>query len=136
MAIIPVPGDLTGAYWAAARRHELTLQRCAGCGWLGHPPLPRCPRCHGTDLGRWQASGRGTVHSFTIVTHATHAALTGAIPYVVAVVELAEGPRLVAGIRGCAPERVRVGMPVSVVFEDLTEEITLPQFEPAGEDHA
>lgn len=135
MAIIPGMTDLTRPYWEAAREGRLVVQECAGCGAVQHPPLPSCPNCrrarHGSVL-RWrEVSGVGTVYSRTVVRHATHAAFAGQIPYVVALVELAEGPRLVTGITGCAPQEVRVGMPVRVAFRRVTDEVTLPYFEPA-----
>lgn len=136
MAIIPGMTDLTRPYWEAAREGRLVVQECAECGALQHPPLPACPNCRGAGHGsvpRWrEVSGEGTVYSRTIVRHATHAAFADQIPYVVALVELAEGPRLVTSITGCAPEEVRVGMPVRVVFRRVTDEVTLPYFEPAG----
>jgi uncharacterized protein len=130
--IIPEPGPLTRGYWEQAREGLLVLQHCRDCGWSGHPPLPRCPHCHGADLGWHEVSGEGTVYSCTVVRHATHAALAGRVPYVIAIVQLAEGPRVVSGIAGAAPDDVRVGMPVRVTFEEVTPEITLPQFRPAS----
>ncbi len=131
MAIIPAVTDLTRPYWDNARAGRLVTQRCASCGNSWHPPLPACPHCHGTDIGWQEVSGAGTVYTYTVVRHATHAALADQIPYVIAIVELAEGPRLVAGITGCAPQDVRVGMPVRVRFTAVTAEVTLPYFEPA-----
>jgi len=128
MAIIPDPGELTRPYWEQARAGRLMLQHCRGCDRIWHPPLPRCPHCHRADTDWRQASGEGTVYSYTVVQHATHAAVVYQVPYVVAIVELAEGPRVVSGIRGAAPGEVRVGMPVRVVFEEVTPEVTLPQF--------
>jgi uncharacterized protein len=133
MAIIPEPGELTRPYWAQAREGRLVLQHCPGCDRVWHPPLPRCPHCHGTGTGWRPASGEGTVYSYTVVQHATHAALAGQVPYVVAIVELAEGPRVVTGIRGARPGEVHVGMPVRVVFEEVTPGVTLPQFTPAAD---
>jgi uncharacterized OB-fold protein len=135
MAIIPGMTDLTRPYWEAAREGRLVVQECGECGTLQHPPMPACPNCrcacHGGVL-RWrEMSGEGTVYSCTVVRHATHAAFADQIPYVVALVELAEGPRLVTGITGCPPQDVRVGMPVRVVFRQVTNEVTLPYFEPA-----
>lgn len=131
MAIVPGMTDLTRPYWEAARQGRLVTQRCDDCGQRCHPPLPACPRCHGPSLGWAPVSGDGTVYTRTVVRHATHAALADQVPYVIAIVELAEGPRLVAGVSGCAPEDVTVGMPVRVCFRQVTGEITLPYFEPA-----
>ena len=130
MAIIPGLTDLTRPYWAAAREGRLVVQRCDACGASWHPPLPACPRCHAAALGWREVSGDGTVYSRTIVRHATHVALADAIPYVVAIVELAEGPRIVTNITGCPPEDVSVGMPVRVYFRPVSDEVALPCFQP------
>ena len=131
MAIIPGVTDLTRPYWENARAGRLVTQRCRNCGRIWHPPLPACPHCHSTDIGWHEVSGAGTVYTYTVVRHATHAALADRVPYVIAIVELAEGPRLVTGIAGCAPEDVRVGMAVRACFREVAEGVTLPYFEPA-----
>lgn len=132
MAIIPTATELTRPYWEAAAEHRLVTQRCAACEEIWHPPLPRCPTCHTADLEWHQVSGRGTVYSFTVVHHPTHVALADAVPYVVAIVELAEGPWVISNIRKCAPSDVHIGMAVRVTFERLTDEVTVPQFVPEG----
>lgn len=131
MHIVPELTELTRPYWQAAREGRLVVQRCGNCGSLRHPPLHRCPNCHATEVEWTPVQGRGTVYTFTVVEHPTHAALEEAVPYVVALVELAEGPRILTNIRGCPPESVRVGMPVRVTFEKVDEVTTLPQFIPA-----
>ena len=131
MKIVPGTTPLTEPYWQAAKEHKLVLQRCTPCGYVWHPPLPRCPRCHSQAL-EWQpASGRGKVYSYTTVYHATHAAMTEKVPYIVALVQLEEGPRVLTNLRNCTEEDARVDMPVSLLFEELTDDITLPQFQPA-----
>ena len=127
--------DLTRPYWAAAREGRLVLQHCPGCDRRWHPPLPRCPHCHHASPGWVDAAGTGSVYTYTVVTHPTHVALAGTVPYVVAIVELDEGPRVVTGITGCAPSDVRAGMPVRVRFEAVTDEVTLPYFEPVEPSH-
>ena len=99
--IIPGMTDLTRPYWAAARAGRLVLQRCTGCGQVWHPPLPRCPHCHRASLDWVEAAGTGTVYTYTVVRHPTHAALADRVPYVVAIVETRRGTRLVTGITGC-----------------------------------
>jgi len=128
--IVPGMTELTRPYWEAAREGRLVVQRCVRCRRLWHPPLHRCPRCHATELDWAPVGGRGAVYTFTVVDHPTHVALQDQVPYVVALVELHEGPRVLANVRGCAPEEVRVGMPVQVAFEKVDEVITLPQFVP------
>ncbi len=131
MAIIPAVTDLTRPYWESARAGRLVTQRCRSCGRVWHPPLPACPHCHGTDIGWREVSGDGTVYTYTVVRHATHAALADQVPYVIAIVELAEGPRLVTGVTGCAPDDVRVGMAVRARFRQVADGVALPYFEPA-----
>jgi uncharacterized OB-fold protein len=130
MAIVPGMTDLTRPYWEAARAGRLVVQRCGTCGAIRHPPLPSCPGCHGTAFGWREVSGGGSVYACTVVRHATHVALADQVPYVIAIVELAEGPRLVTAVTGCPPEDVSVGMPVRVRFRRVTEEIALPEFHP------
>jgi uncharacterized OB-fold protein len=130
MKLIPGLSPLTEPYWAGARRGELLLQRCVGCACVWHPPLPRCPVCHGADI-EWQAaSGRGTVYTYTVVYHATHVALAEKVPYITALIQLEEGPRVLTNLRNCSEDETRIGMPVRLIFEPLTDEIALPQFEP------
>jgi uncharacterized protein len=130
MAIIPGRTELTSPFWEAASDGRLVAQQCRSCGQCWHPPLPACPHCHGTDLGWRELSGAGTVYTYTVVRHATHVALADQVPYVVAIVELAEGPRLVTRITGCPPGEVRAGMPVRVSFRPVADGVTLAYFEP------
>ena len=131
MAVVPGMTERTAPYWDAAREGRLVVQECPACRQVWHPPLPRCPHCHHAGLGWRDVSGDGTVYSYTVVRHPTHFAFAGKIPYVLALVELAEGPRLVAALTGIPPEEVRVGLPVRAVFRAVTDTVTLPYFEPA-----
>ena len=101
--------ELTAPYWKAAREGRLLVQECQDCHVLRHPPLPRCPGCHGSHLGWREVSGEGTVYTYTVVRHPTHFAFADKVPYVLAIVELAEGPRLVSALAGVEPDEVRVG---------------------------
>jgi len=132
MAVIPGSTELTAPYWAAAREGRLVVQQCQSCRQVWHPPLPSCPHCHSASLGWHGTTGAGTVYTYTIVRHPTHFAFAGRIPYVIALVELAEGPRLVTGIIDCALDDVRVGLPVRVVFREVADGVTLPYFEPSN----
>jgi uncharacterized OB-fold protein len=128
---IPVPTPESRPFWEAARRHELSLQRCRACGEYVFYPRAVCPRCFGSDLEWRTVSGRGTLHTFTVV----HRGLRGfplGPPYVIAVVELAEGPRLMTNLVGVDPDpaKIRIGTPVEVVFEDVSDSIALPRFRP------
>ncbi len=126
---LPQPDAMTRPFWEACRRRELQVSRCGDCGHLFLPPGPCCPRCWSTQLAPRVVSGEGHVFSFAVYRRTYHAAIPA--PYVVALVELVEGPRLISNLVGCAPEEVRVDMPVLVHFEDVGE-FTLPRFRPAS----
>ncbi|HJQ85610.1 MAG TPA: Zn-ribbon domain-containing OB-fold protein [Candidatus Binatia bacterium] len=131
---VPVPSPESRPFWEAARRHELVLQRCGACGRFLFYPRVACPHCLSADL-EWRAtSGRGTVHTFTIV-HRGQRDFPLGTPYVIAIVELAEGPRLMTNLVGVAPDldHVRIGMPVEVVFQDVRPDVALPRFRPASD---
>lgn len=115
-------------FWNGCARGELLLQRCAACGTLRHPPSPICPRCR-SDAHAWvAANGRGTVYTFTVVRQALAKGWDARVPYVVAVVELDEGPRILSNVVDVAPDDVRIGLPVEVVFVESEGEQKLPVF--------
>ncbi|MGW1229236.1 bifunctional MaoC family dehydratase N-terminal/OB-fold nucleic acid binding domain-containing protein [Streptomyces sp. NPDC001515] len=116
-------------FFEGASAHRLLIQRCAGCGALRHPPGPCCPDCRSLEWDTVEASGHGRVYSFVVSHHPKHPAFDS--PYLVAVVELAEGTRLVTNLTGVAPEDVTVGMPVVLDWLDADPELTLPVFRPA-----
>ena len=127
MRILPQPDAMTEFYWNAAARHELQILRCRSCGFYVHYPRESCPKCSGADLAPQTVSGRGTIHSFTI---AHHEAAGIATPFALVLVELEEqkGLRLVTNLIDVAPDEVEIGMPVEVVFDEASDDITLPSF--------
>jgi uncharacterized OB-fold protein len=129
--IHPGPSPVTAPFWAGAREHRLLLPHCAACGaWL-HPQSPGCP-CGSTEEPRWdEASGAGTLVSYTVVRRAPHPALADDVPYTVLLVALEEGPRLVSGLAG-DDHALTVGMDLRVWFDDIDDELTLPRFEPSA----
>jgi uncharacterized OB-fold protein len=130
MQILPVSTALTEPYWDGAREHKLLYQQCRVCGANWHPPMPICPVCHSSTIDWLPAAGGGSIYTYTIVRHPTHPAFADRVPYAVAVVELDEGPHVVTNVINCAPETVRGGMRVRIVFEDVADGVTLPQAEP------
>lgn len=128
---LPRIDEESRGFWEALARHELYFQRCRACGTARFYPRALCPACL-SDAPEWvRSAGRGTVYSYT-VTHQNQApGFREELPYVLAVVELAEGVRLMTNVVGCPPDQVRIGMAVEVVFEDVTPEITLAKFRPA-----
>lgn len=129
---VPIPTRETQPYWNGCKKHELHIQRCAACGHSQFYPRLYCTRCM-SDRVEWvKAVGQGKVLSFTIVYRPVTQAFAADVPYVVALITLAEGPQMMSNIVGCAPENVRIGMPVEVTFEDWTEEISVPKFKPVA----
>ena len=132
----PLPNPITPEakpFWDGLREHRLMLPRCGACGHVFFYPRILCPRCHGREIGWIQASGRGTLHAFEIGYQAFNRAWKVKPPWVLAMVELAEGPRMMSNLVNVEPDptEIRCDMPVRVVFHTLTDEITLPLFEPA-----
>jgi uncharacterized OB-fold protein len=118
-------------FWEGVEAGELRIQRCTACNALRHPPGPMCPGCHGFGWDWIVSAGRGAVHSFVVHHHPPVPGFEP--PFVVALVELDEGTRLVANLDGVAPEAVVVGLPVAVEFVRVPGEDgwTLPRFRPA-----
>ncbi|MBI2886011.1 MAG: Zn-ribbon domain-containing OB-fold protein [Chloroflexi bacterium] len=124
--------ELTKPFWAAAKRHELVVQRCKHCSnWIFYP-REQCPICFSQELEWAKASGRGRVHAYTVVYQPAHPAFQDEAPYTFAVVQLDEGVRMATNIVGIPPDQVKVDMPVEVAFDDVTPEWTLIKFKPAG----
>lgn len=108
-------------FWDAIDRHSLELPFCTACGHHFFYPRPFCPRCWSRDIERRPVSGRGRVWSHAVVRFPVggHAGWKERLPYVVALVELDEGVRIMSNIVGCAPEEVAVGLAVEVTFHEL-----------------
>jgi uncharacterized OB-fold protein len=132
---LPVSSPESRSFWEGCRRHELLVQRCAECRAFWFPPSILCPECLGTAWEWTKISGWGRVYSFVVFHRVYHVGFTDEIPYVVAVVELEEGPRLMSNIIGCDPYDVHCEMAVEVVFEDISETVTLPKFRPRKNFH-
>ena len=120
----------TQPFWDGCARGELLLQRCGACGTLRHPPSPICPHCRSAAHAWVAASGRGAVYTYTVVRQALAKGWDARVPYVVAVVELDDGPRILSNIIDVAPDDVRIGMRVEVVFVESEAEQQLPVFKP------
>lgn len=119
-------------FFAAAREHRLVVQRCAGCGALRFPPRELCSTCLAREATWHQVSGRGEVFSYNVMHQVYHPAFAAAVPYAVVVVKLAEGPKITSNLVDCAVDAIAIGMPVEVVFEEVSAEVTLPKFRPRG----
>jgi len=127
--LIPQPNTTSADWWAAASTGRLMVQRCDACKHVQLYPRAHCARCWGRALALVEASGRGTVHSWT-VTH-RHPEPAFDAPYIYAIVELEEGPRLSTLICGVTGD-VDVGQPVQVTFVPVGDGVALPLFRPAN----
>lgn len=116
-------------FFEGAQQHRLLIQRCASCSVLRHPPGPCCPACGSLEWDTVEAAGHGHVYSFVVNHHPRHPAFDS--PYLVAVVELAEGTRIVTNLTGVVPDEVTIGMAVVLDWLDADPELTLPVFRPA-----
>lgn len=127
---LPYPTADSKAFWDACAEERLTIQKCNGCGAAQHYPRSLCTSCGGHDLEMIEASGRGEVFTFTINHRAPRPAFAENGPYVIALIDLEEGPRLMMNVIGCTPSDVHIGMKVRIVFEQRGE-MKLPQATPA-----
>jgi len=135
---LPVPDHDSQPFWDGCREHELRIQRCMACGRFRWPPRAYCPSCCSPDHEWARLSGHGTIYSFSVVHHAVVPAFKDEVPYVVALISLegaGERVQLLSNVIGCPWEDVQVGMPVQVLFEDVTPDVTLPKFRPAEPEH-
>lgn len=129
--MIPTPTPETQHYWDGAKLGELRLQCCNDCDHTYFPPRAHCPACGARDVRVVNASGKGRLYSY-IINHLPTPGFEP--PFAIAVVELEEGPRLMSNIVNCeqTPEALELDMALEVTFEKLNDDITLPQFKPAG----
>jgi uncharacterized OB-fold protein len=126
----PTPTDHSAAFWAGTAEGRFLIQRCGACRAAIFYPRVNCTRCGSQDLAAEEASGRGTVYTFTVARRPTHRAFAEAGPYVIAIVELAEGPHVTTNVVECDPDDVRIGMAVELVFAPEVDGIALPLFRP------
>ena len=122
----------TRDFGRAMRRHEPACQRCSQCGTWIWQPLVQCPQCLSFDLGYEKISGLGKVFSYSIVKSTRSRIWSDVVPYVVATVAMEEGIRMKFMLVHCHPDDVKVGLPVRMIFKDVTPDWTMPQFEPYG----
>ena len=127
---LPLPDEVTAPFWEACRKHELRMQRCAGCGRLRFLPRPMCPHCQSFESEWARMSGEGTLFSFVVCHPPVLPAFQARAPFAVALVELAEDPalRMVGGVLDCPPERLRIGQKLRVAFEEIEGGVVLPQW--------
>ena len=127
---LPTISSLNKPYWYGLKNRELKLQKCDGCGQVWYPPSPLCPKCWSRKYSWSLLSGRGRVNSWVVFHQSYFRGYDDELPYNVAEVELEEGPRVLTNLVGLENDKIRAGMPVEIVFDDVTSEITLAKFKP------
>jgi uncharacterized protein len=127
---LPAISSLNKPYWEGLKNRELRLQKCDACGKVWYPPSPLCPGCWARKISWIRLSGRGRVSSWVVFHQSYYRGYDNEIPYNVAEVELEEGPRLLTNLVDVSNEQIRAGMPVEIVFDDVTDEIALAKFKP------
>ncbi len=127
--LAPAISPDTEFFWFGLKENKLLIQRCGGCGALRHPPRPMCPNCRSLDWDPIESSGRGTVYSYVMPHHPRFPFFD--YPYIVVLVELEEGVRLVSNLYDIDPADVTAGMPVEVFYRTFDGDLVLHQFRPA-----
>jgi uncharacterized OB-fold protein len=135
MAEKPLPEiDADSApFWRGTLEKRLMLPHCRECGRAHFPPRAICPHCHADAIEWKRASGEGTIYTYTVARRAAGPAFEEDVPYVVALIDLAEGPRMMSNVIADDVGQVAIGAAVRVVFERASDAITLPKFELASE---
>ncbi len=129
---LPKPTPETQPYWDGAREGRLMIMHCNGCGQDYFYPRPYCPKCFSADTTWKQASGRATLHTY-LINHRPAPGFEAEAPYVIAVVQLEEGPRMMSNLVDVVPDpaTLQIDMPLEVVFDKVNDDVTLPKFRPA-----
>ncbi|WP_019240965.1 MULTISPECIES: Zn-ribbon domain-containing OB-fold protein [Bacillus] len=129
---IPVKTPDNQPYWDAADRHELVLQKCETCQSYNHPPGPACAKCGSTELS-WESQGsdiKGTLYSYVVSYRPFLPGFQDDLPTIIAVVQLDNLPevKIIGNVLECSPQELQVGMPVKMIWQDITEDRALPQW--------
>jgi uncharacterized OB-fold protein len=128
---LPTPDAETQPYWDGARDGKLLIKHCNSCGRAHFYPRPFCPHCWSDDVEWQEASGRATLYTYSIVRRNDLPPFPDRVPYVAAVVDLEEGPRMMTNVEGCEEADLAIGMDLVVDFRTETDEVTIPVFRPA-----
>jgi uncharacterized OB-fold protein len=130
LRLLPSTTKVEAPFWNEAKKNNLVLQKCVDCNKFIFYPRLYCPHCLSPALTWEKASGKGKVYTYTVVVSNCHSSFISNLPFVIAIIELDEGVRMLSNVVGCGPEDVRCDMPVEVVFEELNDDFNLPKFKP------
>ena len=127
---LPQPNADDRPFWEGCKAHELRFQKCRACGLIRWPPSPVCPECYGTATEWILSKGVGKVYTYAVYHRAYHPGFQKELPYVTAVIALEEGPHFLSNIIDCKPDDIACDMEVEVIWEDISEEFSIPKFKP------
>lgn len=125
---LPHMEGLTKEFYGWCKEHQLRFQRCQQCGNWRHVPREMCDECNSFEWEWAESGGRGKVYTWFVARRALLEEFREDIPLIVAVIEMDEGVRLAANLVDCSPDELREELPVEVIYNDVTPEVTLPQF--------
>jgi uncharacterized protein len=126
--LLPKISDDTAPFWQGCRDRRLLFQKCSACGHVRYPASILCPECLSIDCKWIESKGEGRIYSFVVFQRAFHPSMAGRIPYVVAVVELDEGPSFLTNIVDCDPAQVCCEQKVQLKWENAVDGLFLPMF--------
>jgi uncharacterized OB-fold protein len=129
---LPQPDLETQPFWDAARDGKLLIKHCNACGEYHFYPRPFCPKCWSDHVEWFEASGRATLYTWSVVHRNDLPPFGERVPYVAAVVDLAEGPRMMTNVVDCEFDALEIGMALDAVFHPTSDEVTIVQFRPAS----
>lgn len=127
---LPMVNEDSRKYWEGCKEHKLLIQKCKDCGKYIFYPRSICTACMSMNLEWFESSGKGKIYSYTTIWRAPNEAFIEDVPYTIVLVDLEENVRLMSWVIDCKPEDVYVGMEVEVVFDDVTDDVSLPKFRP------
>jgi uncharacterized OB-fold protein len=133
---LPAPDPETKPFWDAARAGTLLIRRCRDCGRFHFYPRPFCPSCWSTNVEWVEASGRASLYTWSVVCRNDLPPFNERVPYVAAVVDLDEGPRMMTNVVDSDFDALQVGMPLEVVFQTIADDVTIPVFRPRAPERA
>ncbi len=128
---LPEPTSDDKFFWDGCKQHRLLFQKCGDCGLVRWPPDVVCPKCYSRKAEIVASAGKGRLYTYAIYHRAYHPAFVADLPYITAVIEMAEGPHFLSNIVGAHAQDLKCDMSVEVVWEDIAPGITLPKFWPA-----
>jgi len=129
---LPVPSKWSKPFWDAAKQHKFVLKRCKSCGFVDHPPYLYCTNCSSEDHEWFEASGKARLGAWAINQYMVPFPFWDDMPYVVGFIELPEGPRMISNIVQCEQDKLTAGMELELVWDDVSEEISLPKWRPVS----